>query len=319
MSKNKLLCATALLSLGMGVFALSGSARAELIYATSINTDQVFTVDTTTHVLTPIFNAGVPLDSLFFDPSGRLIYSELDNGTVSALNVTTLSHVTLATGLTAPIDMALEPSLTSFLVSDSTANLVRISLSGSGVINHLSLGLRPDGVIYDNTGRLFVNVSTGFTANNSQVWQINPTTGAVIQSTGNLGVFLDGLTFDPSTGKLFASDYNNGRIFEFDPNNLSASPTIITPMISGNDALSQPDGIDADGNGNLFIASRNNGEVVEYSLGTTTTTDLAFISGLDDLAPVAGLGSLNTVPEPASLPLLAAGLAAAAWLRRKRV
>ena len=165
------------LLLVVGILTSTRTASADLVYATSINTGQIFTVDSTTHVVTPVVNTGRPLDSLFFDPSGRIVYSELDNGTVAAYNPTTHTNVNLATGLTAPIDMALDPSGTSFLVSDSTSHLVRISLSGSGVIGSLNVGERPDGVIYDSSGRLFVNVSSGFTNNNSQVEQINPTTG----------------------------------------------------------------------------------------------------------------------------------------------
>jgi hypothetical protein len=69
------------------------------------------------------------------------------------------------------------------------------------------------------------SVGPGFTANNSQVEQINPTTGAVIATSGNTGVFLDGLTFDSFTGMSFAAYYNNGRIVEINPNNLSQGPS----------------------------------------------------------------------------------------------
>ena len=299
------------------MLALPGPADAALIYATSVNSTDVFTVNTVTHAVTPVFNAGVDMDSLFFDPSGRIVYSALNNGLVGAFNPVTLSNSNLATGLNAPIDMALEPSLTSFLVSDSSSHLVRISLSGSGVITSLNVGSRPDGIIYDNTGRLFVNVGCGFTCNGSVVEQINPITGAVIQTTGDLGVFLDGLTFDPSTGKLFASDYNNGRIVELDPGNLAAGGTFLTPTGA---ALNQNDGVVSDGLGNLYIASRGNSEVVQYDIATNAAIDLASINGIDDLAPVSGLGSTpGNVPEPSDLPLLAMGLAAITWLRRKFV
>jgi sugar lactone lactonase YvrE len=284
-----------------GILATARTAAGdEIVYATSITTGQIFSVDATTHVVTPVVNTGRDLDSLFFDPSGRIVYSELDNGTVAAYNPVTNTNVNLATGLTAPIDMALEPSGTSFLVSDSTSHLVRISLSGSGVINSLNVSTRPDGVIYDSSGRLFVNISTGFTANDSQVKQIDPTTGAVLHTSGNTGVFLDGLTYDSFTGMLFASDYNNGRILEINPNNLS-SFTVLTPTGA---ALSDPDGITSDGQGNLFIASRANSHVIEYNIATNTATVVGTINGLDDLAPVSGLGA--PTPEPSSMIIVVA-------------
>jgi DNA-binding beta-propeller fold protein YncE len=282
---------------------ISRPTFAETIYATSINTNTIYSVDTVTHAVTTVFTAPSALDSLIFDPTGRIIYSELNSGTVAAFNPNTHTNVNLATGLASPIDLALEPTLTSVLVSDASSNqLSRVSLAG-GLLTNLSLGGRPDGVIYDGTGRLFVNVSSGFQSNNSQVERLDPTTGAVIQSSGNTGLFLDGLTYDSFTGMLFATDYNNGRIVSIDPNTLHF--TILTPTgagIPGNG----PDGITSDGAGNLFLASRNNGEVVEYNIASNLATNIAPINGLDDLAPASGLGS--SVPEPGAFFMLSAGL-----------
>jgi hypothetical protein len=135
-----------------------------------------------------------------FDTSGRIIYSELSNGTVAAYDPNTSTNFNLATGLNGPIDVALEPSTTSFLVSDSNSNqLSRASLSG-GVLNTFSLNGRPDGIAYDGSGNLFVNVSSAFTADNSRVERLDPVTGALITQTLDTGVFLDGLTFDSATG-----------------------------------------------------------------------------------------------------------------------
>jgi sugar lactone lactonase YvrE len=254
----------------------------------------------------------VPLDSLFFDPSGRIVFSELDDGTVAAYNPNTHTTVDLATGLASPIDMALEPSLTSLLVSDSTSNsLGRVSLAG-GLIGTLHLGGRPDGVTYDAAGHLFVNVSGGFQVNNSSVEEINPTTGAIIAQTGNTGVFLDGLTYDSFTGKLFASDYNNGRIVEINPTTLAFS--FLTPSGA---ALSQPDGITSDGQGNLFVASRANAHVIEYNIAGNSATVIGTINGLDDLAPASGLGS-NATPEPCSMLMFGAGVLGLWTVRRRR-
>jgi sugar lactone lactonase YvrE len=299
------------LLVSVAALASSGTVHAELVYATSINTGIIYTDDSVTHIVTPVFNTGAALDSLFFDTSGRIIYSQLNAGRVNAYDPVGGTNVTLASGLTAPIDLALEPSLTSFLVSDSTSHLVRISLSGGGVLGSLNVGNRPDGILYDSSGRLFTNISTGFTNNDSQVKQIDPTTGAVLHTSGNTGVFLDGLTYDSFTGKLFASDYNHGRILEIDPNNLTTF-SFITPTGA---TLSQPDGITSDGNGNLFIASRNNAHVIEYNITTNVATVIGTISGLDDLAPVSGLGA--PVPEPSTF--LTAALSVSLFLGYRQV
>ncbi len=296
----------AVLMVAASALLLSGArpTKAETIYATSVTTGVLNSVNTTTGIVTPVGNAGVDLDSLFFDPSGRVIYSALDNGFVGAYNLSTHSNVTLASGLNGPLDMALTPGQTSFYVSDSNSNqLSLVSLAG-GVLNTLSLGGRPDGVAFAGNN-LFVNVSGGFTDNNSKVEEINQTTGAVIASTANTGVFLDGLTYDSFTGMLFATDYNNGRILEINPTTLAF--TILTPT-GASIADGGPDGITSDGLGNLFLASRGNGELIEYNIATNTATDIASISGIDDLAPASGLGSAAAaVPEPATLTLLGIG------------
>ena len=60
------------------VWAICRPASAQTIYATSVTTNQIYTVDAVTHVVTPIFNTGAALDSLFFDSDGRIIYSQLN-------------------------------------------------------------------------------------------------------------------------------------------------------------------------------------------------------------------------------------------------
>ena len=223
--------------------------------------------------MTPVFNTGNDLDSIFFDPSGRIIYDELDAGKVLAYNPVDKTNVTLFSQPgSQPIDLALEPSLKSFLVSDANNNqLDRISLSG-GLINRLNIQYtpghagRPDGIIYSPSGQLFVNVSTGFTNTPTHIEQIDPTTGAILHTGTITGIFLDGLTYDSSTGMLWASDYNHGRVVEINPNNLSDF-TVFKPT-GATIANGGPDGIVSDGQGNLFIASRANNTIIQYNIAT---------------------------------------------------
>lgn len=297
----------------LAMLAICRSAGAQTVYATSITTNQIYTVNVATHVVTPVFNTGAPLDSLFFDSSGRIIYSQLDNGRVLAYDPRNNSNIVLATGLSAPIDLALEPNQTSFLVSDSTSNsLTRVRLSGGTQGSSLSLGGRPDGIIYDTASRSFVNVSSGFQSNNSKVERIDPTTGKIIAQSANTGVFLDGLTFDSVTGMLFAADYNNGRILELNPDTLAF--TFLSPTGA---ILSNPDGITSDGQGHIYIASRGNSHVLQYNIAANTATVIGTIAGLDDLAPASGLGS--AVPEPGAITfVIGAGVFGVLLLRRRK-
>ena len=294
----------------LGALGSQRTLHADLLYATSINTGIIYSVNTVTHAVTPVFNTGAPLDSLFFDPSGRIVYSQLDNGTVKAFNPVTLSNVTLASGLTSPIDMALLPDDT-FVVSDSTANLVRVSLFGLGVLSSANVGSRPDGVIAMPDETLYVNVSGGFQVNNSRVEHID-TAGNIINSSANTGVFLDGLTYDSFSGFLYASDYNNGRIARIDP--VTMAVTFLTPLGA---ALDQPDGITSDGSGDLFVASRANSDVIQYNIATNTDSIVGTINGLDDLAPASGLGA-PSVPEPNSIILMSSVLCCCVVMARRR-
>jgi sugar lactone lactonase YvrE len=312
---------TALLAL-LTALGVCQQASADTIYATSISTGVIYSDDTVTHVVTPVFNTGHDIDSLFFDPSGRIIYDELTEGRVLAYNPATGTNVTLFSQPgSQPIDLALEPSLRSFLVSDANHGQIdRISLSG-GLIDRLNVSYapgqagRPDGIIYSPSGQLFVNVSTGFTNAPTHIEQIDPTTGAILHTGTIAGIFLDGLTYDSTTRMLWAADYNHGRIVEINPDNLSDF-TVFRPT-GATIANGGPDGIVSDGHGHLFIASRANNTIIQYDIATNTATAIGTVNGLDDLAPASGLGA--AVPEPSSIILLSiAGLGILAHRLRRR-
>jgi hypothetical protein len=81
-----------------------------------------------------------------------------------------------------------------------------------------------------------------------------------------------------------------------------------------------PDGIQADGNGNIFVASKANDHIYEYNEITGITTELnPAIPGLDDIMPLTGLGSPSaTTPEASTLLMVCTGLIGlAGTLKRK--
>ncbi|MGA2442644.1 MAG: PEP-CTERM sorting domain-containing protein [Tepidisphaeraceae bacterium] len=282
-------------------------AQAVTIYATSYEGQAIYKCDTVTNTNTLVHStasAGNP-DSLLFDPAGRIIYSATANGTIHSYNPVGNLDTTLAFASN-PVDLALDPSGTTFLVSDiGSPSLTRIPVAG-GAPTLLVNGSYDGGIAYANANLFAI-------ANHTEVDQLNPTTGALLNSSiPNALLDLDGMTYDPLTQHLWATDLNNGSLVEFDPAALTYSVHALPSYFGGS---LEPDGIISDGAGTLYFASRKAFSIYSYDIATATITAHNQVFGVDDLAPIIGPGSLESVPEPASLVSLAVG--AALLLRRR--
>lgn len=299
-----------LIILALMAMSLGASARAEILYTTSqlAANPEIYIVDTTANTAIRAFKLRQNPDSILFEPNGNIVYSALDVGQVRVLNPKTGVDTFLAGRLSIPLDMALEPGGASILVSNGgNGKIDRINLSTGRVTQLGNYGGSPEGITYDNKGDLFAVLGSRAA---STIAQLNPVTGAIIAQKPVLSGFLDGLTFDSFTGKLYATD-DNGEIYA-----INRSTLALTSL--GNTKIPTPDGIEADGVGNLYIASYG-AHVDTYNLNSGILTEGPTVPKLDDLAPVSGLGS--PVPEPSTLMLGTIGLlslAGAAWRRRKR-
>jgi DNA-binding beta-propeller fold protein YncE len=296
----------ATLALFLGTAA---QARAAILYATSqaSGNPSIWLVDTTANTSSLLYHLAQNPDSLVFTPDGNILYTALNVGQVRLFNTKTHADTLVASGLNTPLDLTLDPGGKSVLVSSFGNGFIdRIDLT-THTIAARDFGGNPEGITYDDSGRLFAKLGTR-THGDAIIAQLDPANGNIIHEHTGL-TSLDGLTFDSFTGKLYATNEANNVIDVIDPTTLAVT-------VLPNSSIPTPDGIEADGLGNLYIAAFG-ANVYTYNLITGTLTKGPAVPVMDDLAPVAGLGA-NPAPEPASLTLFGIGMAGLFGYRYRR-
>ena len=182
--------------------------------------------------------------------------------------------------------------------SQATGKIYEVNLNQPGQAPAtFGSGQYTGGIVYDSSGRLFA-------VSNSNIVELNPKTFSVIASSATLSG-LDGMAFDPVTGDLIASsraiNAGSGREGFYE---LSLQPgsflhaTLITN--SSFPTTFDPDGLESDGEGNLYFASedlRGDNKIYRYDIATGQLTALTSpLPGLDDLVPLSGVGG-HSVPD----------------------
>ena len=275
-----------------------------IVYASDLTKAQIYKVDKTTGALLETIPVSERVDSLIFDNNNNIIYSGYSVGGVGQIRrvnpaVGISSDTLLATVGNDAVDLALMPGGDFVLGTSQASGLiyeVDLNHPGKPPVTFGS-GQFTGGVVYDSSGRLFAK-------SNSKIVELDPKTFDVIASSSVLSG-LDGMAFDPVTGDLIAGSraINSGSNREgFYELSLQSSTFLHATLITKSSfpITFDPDGLESDGEGNLYFASeaaRGDNKIYQYDIATGQLTAISSaLPGLDDLVPLTGLGG-HSAPD----------------------
>ncbi len=280
-------------------------------------------VDTTTGIITQLTPPTIHFaDSLaLFANNKKIVYDVNDTG-ISQLRVCDLSTTPCADTLLAdffalfpgtpqgsdPQDLVIEPGGASVLVSHAGGNYVTRTVLSTGVTTKFIPSIPvPEGLAFDKTGRLFI--LAGFQTAASGIYQYDAAGNVVASNIGfDLSNTLDGLTFDATTGFLYATSRNTGALFRIDPNTLAAVQVATLPVIG----QSGPDGLSVDNKGLLYIAERGTAPESVYTFDAKACLASAVTPCPANLAKLVDVPNIDDpAPIPPDPPVVSKQFAAA--------
>jgi hypothetical protein len=160
-------------------------------------------------------------------------------------------------------------------------------------------------------------------SNSTGLWRIDlDAAGGYVSTTslGSTGVYATGdIAVSPSGALYFVgsttsrSDISNLYTLSFS----GATPvaTLVNPIKNGSATLDAVYGLTFDAQGVLFCGRAHRNQAQDIYQLDPTTAQTTLVKGLANADGIIGLGS--TVPEPATVGLLTAGMFAMRWFRKK--
>jgi len=221
-------------------------------------------------------NTGARPDGVILGPYEQIIYALAGAGEVHTFNPYTKTDTTLATGLSSPVNIVLEPGCKSILVSDiGVDKIFRIVLSSHALTTFYNGPDKMEGLVYTVAGQLFANDDQL-----NAIVEFDSNGNIIAQTSSNTPLTTpDGLTYDAHTNALYATS-NTGQLIYHVSTDLTTVTTIsfpVAPILEG---------IVSDGGGNLYVVGVNGSTstIFKYTILTAKQTTLNTVPGLDDIA-----------------------------------
>jgi hypothetical protein len=324
-NKTACLALVALVALTCCEAAHADVFKGELFYTNFTGGANVNKVSYSYNDVTHSFQLGSPTniafangaDGIIFDAHGNLLVGGQGNPFVHQY---TTAGKLLADGFTqgsSTFHLALDPSGTKVYTSNFGGPLITLPLSpliGSGIVTNITgddHGLTQ--VAFNpKTGKVLYQ--DGFPNGFGNVGFIDLATGVTTRTLTTLQA-AHGIVFDPFTQRITL--FGAGDVATLNDNG-----SLFNQFSTGVPDFDQGA---VDGKGHALVAGSGGITLIDYrKSGDITHPDFITFAGgfggIDDVAPLSGVGS-QTTPEPSTMALLAAGgmsLAAGAWRRRRQ-